>query len=127
MSVPLDPRDDPEATFNGDVFFDAAEVTRQVISRLELLARLSRLMQSYEGCEHVRVIDVTRLERQDEAGCNWSSSIVLATGGVSRRCTSSRMRRRSPRRARAGISSSSARRKPSGAAAEPYSSFPEAR
>ena len=63
------------------MFFDAAEVTRQVISRLELLMTF-RLMQSYEGCEHVRVIDVTRLEREDEAGCNWSSSIVLATGGV---------------------------------------------
>ena len=82
MSVPLDPRDDPEATFNGDVFFDAADVQRQVVSRLELLARLSRLMQSYEGCEHVRVIDVTRLERPDEAGCNWASSLVLAPGGV---------------------------------------------
>ena len=87
MSVPLEPRDDPdatdpEATFNGDVFFDAADVTRQVVSRLELLTRLSRLMQSYEGCENVRVIDVTQLDRPDEAGCNWSSSLVLAPGGV---------------------------------------------
>ena len=82
MSVPLDPHDDPEATFNGDVFFDAADVQRQVVPRLELLARLSRLMQSYEGCEHVRVIDVTPLDRPDEAGCNWASSLVLAPGGV---------------------------------------------
>src|SRR5918911_3646948 len=79
---PLDPRDDPEATFNGDVFFGAGDIRRQVISRPELLARLSRLMQSCEGCEDVRVIEVTRLERPDEAGCNWSSSLVLAPAGV---------------------------------------------
>ena len=80
---PLDPRDkDPEATFNGDIFFSAGEVHRQVVSRTELLARLSRLVQSCEGCEHVRVIEVTRLDRPDEAGCNWSSSLVLAPAGV---------------------------------------------
>jgi hypothetical protein len=82
MSVPLDPRDDPEATFNGDVFFDAAEVRRQFIPLSELLARLSRLMQACDGCESVRVIEVTRLERPDETGCNWSSSLVLSTAGV---------------------------------------------
>jgi hypothetical protein len=30
----------------------------------------------------VRVIEVTRLERPDETGCNWSSSLVLSTAGV---------------------------------------------
>ena len=80
---PLDPHnDDPEATFNGDVFFSAGDVRRQVISRPELLSRLSRLMQSCEGCAQVRVIEVTRLDRPDEAGCNWSSSLVLAPAGV---------------------------------------------
>ena len=78
---PLDHNDDPEATFNGDVFFSAGDV-RQVISRPELLSRLSRLMQSCEGCAQVRVIEVTRLDRPDEAGCNWSSSLVLAPAGV---------------------------------------------
>ena len=80
---PLDPRDDdPEATFNGDVFFSAGDIRRQVVSRTELLARLSRLVQSCEGCEEVRVIEVTRLQRPDEAGCNWSSSLILAPAGV---------------------------------------------
>ena len=74
--------DDPEATFNGDVFFSAGDAHRQVISRPELLSRLSRLVQSCEGCAEVRVIEVTRLDRPDEAGCNWSSSLVLAPAGV---------------------------------------------
>ena len=80
---PPDPRDDdPESTVNGELFFSAGAARRQVLSRAELLARLSRLVQSCDGCHDVRVIEVTRLERPDEAGCNWSSSLVLATAGV---------------------------------------------
>ena len=68
---PLDPHDDdPEATFNGDVFFSAGDVRRQQISYAELLSRLSRLMQSCEGCDNVRVLDVTRLDKPEAGGCN---------------------------------------------------------
>jgi hypothetical protein len=83
MSVPpSNPRQDPEATLRGDDTFSGTDLRRQVLSRAELLERLSRLVQACEGCEAVRVIEVTRLDRPDEAGCNWSSSLVLATGGV---------------------------------------------
>ena len=48
----------------------------------ELLARLSAVIRSCEGCENVTVIEVTRLDTPDTAGCNWSSSVVLDPAGV---------------------------------------------
>lgn len=60
-----------------------AQPERQVLPRAELLARVSALMQSCEGCENVRVIDVTPLDGPDTDGCNWSFTLVLDTAGVS--------------------------------------------
>ena len=55
---------------------------RQLLAREELLAYVSALMQSCEGCESVSVVDVMALDRPDRAGCNWSYTIVLDTAGV---------------------------------------------
>lgn len=82
MSVPLDPAHDPEATTSGGFVFGDEEPPRQALPREELLARLTALMRSCEGCEGVTVIDVARLHKPDRSGCNWSSSIVLDPAGV---------------------------------------------
>jgi hypothetical protein len=78
--------EDGDATFSGGFLFgkddDAAAGERQELEREELLARASSLMQAFEGCEKLRVIDVTRLDKPDQAGCNWSMSIVLDAAGV---------------------------------------------
>jgi hypothetical protein len=83
---PLNDSEDGDATFSGGFLFgkddDAAADARQELEREELLARVSSLMQAFEGCEKLRVIDVTRLEKPDRAGCNWSMSIVLDPAGV---------------------------------------------
>ncbi|HYL25922.1 MAG TPA: hypothetical protein VEV21_16135 [Burkholderiales bacterium] len=55
---------------------------RQALAREDLLARLTRMMQSCEGCESVAVTGLTRLNTPDSAGCNWSASVVLAPAGV---------------------------------------------
>ena len=55
---------------------------RQALSQDELLARLSVLMRSCEGCENIAVTRATRLDAADSAGCNWSLSIVLDPAGV---------------------------------------------
>ena len=82
MGTPLDPLDDPEATASGGFLFGDDEPPRQVLSREELLARLSALMRSCDGCENVAVLGATRLDKPDEGGCNWSSTIVLDPAGV---------------------------------------------
>jgi len=77
--------DDSEATVNDDAFSfgdDATQSERQALPYGELLARVTALMQSNEGCEGVTVVGVTRLDRPDEAGCNWSFTLVLDTAGV---------------------------------------------
>ena len=77
--------DDSEATVNDDAFSfgeDSTQPGRQVLSRGELLARVTALMQSCEGCENVTVIAVTPLDSRDNAGCNWSFTLVLNTAGV---------------------------------------------
>jgi hypothetical protein len=74
-----------EATLGDDIFSldeDATRPGRQALSRAELLARVSALMQSCEGCENVGVVGVTRLDGPDRAGCNWSFTLVLDTAGV---------------------------------------------
>jgi hypothetical protein len=76
---------DSEATINDDLFtfgVGGEQAERQALSRGELLARVTALMQSCEGCEHVNVIGVTPLDGPDEAGCNWSLTLVLDTAGV---------------------------------------------
>jgi hypothetical protein len=77
--------DDPEATTTDDIFSlgrGGAQPERQALSRGELLARVTALMQSCEGCENVGVVDVTPLDRLDTAGCNWSFTLVLDAAGV---------------------------------------------
>ena len=77
--------DDSEATINDDIFSlggDGAQAERQALSSSELLAYVTALMQSCEGCESVGVVDVTPLDRPDSTGCNWSYTLVLDAAGV---------------------------------------------
>ena len=77
---------DPEATAGGDFALEdlsGAQGKRQVVPAYQLLASLSVLMRSCEGCEKVTVIEVTKLDREDRKdGCNWSLAIVLDSAGV---------------------------------------------
>jgi len=59
-----------------------AKAERRALPYGELLAQVSALMQSCEGCESVGVIGVMPLEGRDAEGCNWSFTLVLDTGGV---------------------------------------------
>ena len=61
---------------------DGIQEARQVLSRAELMARVSSLIQSCEGCHGVAVVGVTALDRPDEEGCNWSNTLVLDAAGV---------------------------------------------
>ena len=77
--------DDSEATNNDDGFSfgeDATQAERQALPYAELLARVTALMQSCEGCENVSVLGITPLDGPDTAGCNWSFTLVLDTAGV---------------------------------------------
>ena len=77
--------DDSEAMISDDIFSidgDGAQPERQALPRSELLARVSALMQSCEGCENVSVVGVTPLDGPDSAGCNWSFTLVLDAAGV---------------------------------------------
>ena len=70
---------------DGDIFpfdEDGVQSARQALPRAELLARVTALLQSCEGCESVRVVDVAPLDRPDRAGCNWSYTLVLDAAGV---------------------------------------------
>jgi hypothetical protein len=76
---------DEDDTVNGPFLFGEGEQARrlhQPLERDELLQRLTALMQITQGCERVRVIEVTRLDPPDSSGCNWSSSLVLDPAGV---------------------------------------------
>ena len=65
------------------LFFDEeAKPERQALAYGELLARVSALMQSCEGCEGIGVVGVTALDDPDGEGCNWSLTLVLDTAGV---------------------------------------------
>jgi hypothetical protein len=61
---------------------DATRPRRQVMAYDELLACVTALMQSCEGCEKVSVVGVTALDHPDTGGCNWSFTLVLDTAGV---------------------------------------------
>jgi hypothetical protein len=77
--------DDTEATTSDDLFSfdgDATRPHRQVMAYDQLLACVTALMQSCEGCEKVSVVGVTALDHPDTAGCNWSFTLVLDTAGV---------------------------------------------
>ena len=71
--------DDPEATHSGGYVLgeDDTNPGRRAIDREELLVRLTAMIQACEGCENVRVIDVTRLDWPDKDGHNWSHAVVL--------------------------------------------------
>ena len=75
--------DDSEITVTDDIFPGlGGAYERQALSRDDLLARVSALIQSCDGCENVSVVGVTPLDRPDTAGCNWSFTLVLDTAGV---------------------------------------------
>ena len=76
---------DADVTLEGDFLFGADESTvpqRSALGRVELLARLSALLRSCEGCGPVAVVDIARLDAPDATGCNWSSTLVLDPAGV---------------------------------------------
>src|SRR5438094_8304421 len=81
---PRDPLDDAESTDSGGFFFDPGASTgeRQALALEDLLARRTKLIQSFEGCERVAVTQLTRLYAPDSAGCNWSAAVVLAAARV---------------------------------------------
>jgi hypothetical protein len=81
MHSPLDRIDDTDATTT-DFLFGGEGPQRQLVSEAQLHEYLSALIRGYEGCEGVSVIETTRLDRPDEGGCNWSSSLVLDPAGV---------------------------------------------
>lgn len=62
--------------------FEEAKAERQVLPYADLLARVTTLMQSCEGCENVGVIEVTPLDAPDSEGCNWSLTLVLDPADV---------------------------------------------
>ena len=70
----------------GDEFLslnpDATQPLRQALPYADLLACVTALMQSCEGCEKVSVVGVMALDGPDTAGCNWSFTLVLDTAGV---------------------------------------------
>lgn len=78
------PFDDPDSTASG--LFGDSENTRPIgrkkLLREDLLERLTRMIQSCEGCENVRVIDVIPLDGPDKAGCNWSMTLILEPHGT---------------------------------------------
>ena len=84
MAAARDSMDD-DATVNRAIFGDldgGEAVARQTISREDLMQRLTKMIQTCEGCERVRVVGVTRLDSPDKDGRNWSHSLVLDAAGV---------------------------------------------
>jgi hypothetical protein len=78
--------DESEAKAAADLFSldgdDTQPSGRQVMAYDQLLACVTALMQSCDGCEKVEVVGVTALDGPDSAGCNWSFTLVLDTAGV---------------------------------------------
>jgi hypothetical protein len=84
MAARREPQDDDD-TINGPFLFGEGEGPQrlhQPLERDELLQRLTALIQMTQGCESVKVIEVTRLDPPDSSGCNWSSSLVLDPAGT---------------------------------------------
>ena len=82
MNGPSHPLEDPDSTASG--LFDSDNtrpIGRKTLLREELLERLTRMIQSCEGCDAVKVLDVFP-DAPDKAGCNWSSTLVLEPNGV---------------------------------------------
>jgi len=74
--------DDADRTHSGGFDFVDARGERHAIRREELLERVTAMIQACEGCESVRVIEVTRLDWPDKDGVNWSRALVLDPAGV---------------------------------------------
>lgn len=66
----------------GSAFGDDAAGERRLLGREALIAHITALLQSWEGCDKVAVIGITALDAPDEAGCNWSSTLLLDPAGV---------------------------------------------
>ena len=82
MDNPRATAPDPEDTDVNFVFGQEENSGRLPLSRAELIGRLTTLIQTCEGCERVRVVDVMPLARPDRTGCNWSTTLVLNPAGV---------------------------------------------
>jgi hypothetical protein len=77
------PLDDPDSTASGLFDSDSTRpVGRKKVLKEDLLERLTRMIQSCEGCEQVTVIDVMPLDPPDKEGCNWMPTLVLDPHGV---------------------------------------------
>jgi hypothetical protein len=79
------PEIDPEDTAEGEFFQGIGGVKgkRELVSRDRLLASLTALIRTCEGCEEVTVISLDRLDPPDSRdGCNWSLALVLDPAGV---------------------------------------------
>ena len=84
MNAPRDSHD-ADSTLNGEFMFgddDTVTHGRLLLTREQLMLQLTELIRTSEGCEHVSVLEVTRLDEPDKDGCNWASSIVLDAAGV---------------------------------------------
>lgn len=83
-TVSRTPGQNPDETLQG---FSISEDTTQPGGRMplpavELMEQLTSQFRMFEGCEKVTVLKVSRLDTPDRDGCNWSSSLVLDTGGA---------------------------------------------
>lgn len=82
--APSHPFDDPDSTASG--LFGDSDSTRPIgrkkLLREDLLERLTRMIQSCEGCENVKVIGCYPLDTPDKAGCNWSMTLVMEPNGT---------------------------------------------
>jgi hypothetical protein len=85
MGAPRDSADE-DSTLNGPFLFGDEDSTRpmgrQLLTSDDLINRLTAMIQTFQGCDQVRVLEITRLDPPDSHGCNWSYSMVLDPAGV---------------------------------------------
>src|SRR5437762_2066171 len=85
QNPPQNPLEEPDDTAGGDFIFGdekTGDDGRKHFSPEQLMQNLSAMIQTCPGCEKVKVIDITRLEPPDTAGCNWATALVLDPGGT---------------------------------------------
>jgi hypothetical protein len=85
MGATQNPLNDPDRTTGGEFTFGEAPAGpdgRKAFSREELMQNLSAMISTVDGCEKVKVVDITRMDPPDNSGCNWSTSVVLDPGGT---------------------------------------------
>jgi len=81
MGAPGDPLNGAENTFSGGFLFGKDEESateRPALAREELLARLTALIRSCEGCEKVAVLEVTPLDAPEVYALAYASVILMA-------------------------------------------------